>query len=262
MTQAQQDAPHREWGPTRSSSKTVTRFFGPGSPYLGHPLLTEERTAAEVDRILSWCESAPTNVLDMGCGFGRHSIEFAQRGHGVVGVDPSQTMLDEATRRATSVDVNAEFVLASGSEFVRDASFDLAVSLFTTLGQIDSPEGDPQVEATLANLSRSLRPGGTLVIEVPEKERAIDGLVSTEQLGPTAVTRSFEPATSVLTERFVTPADTFELAYVLFSKAELVAALERAGFEISATYDEAVQAPPNTFVTLVARNNGPGQEVG
>ena len=258
MTKAQCNAPYREWGLTRSARTIVTDFFGAGSPYLSHPLLTEERTSLEIDRILSWLPDAPAemDVLDMGCGFGRHAIELARRGMAVVGVDPSATLLGEARSRAEHEGLPVEFVQASGDQFVREGEFDLALCMFTTLGQVQPPDVDPKTHAILTNLSRAMRPGATLVLEVPEKGRAVEALVESEQLGPTAVARSFDPATSVLSERFDTPTDSFALAYVLFTQAELVQALESAGFTISATYDEAVQAPPFTFMTIVAKNEG------
>ena len=64
-------------------------FFSDGSPYLSHPLLTAERTAAEVDEIERLVGSVSGRVLDVGCGFGRHSIELASRNADVTGIDPS-----------------------------------------------------------------------------------------------------------------------------------------------------------------------------
>ena len=239
----------------------MTSFFGPGSPYLSHPLLTEERTALEVDRILSWLPASADGaaglaVLDMGCGFGRHSIECARRDMIVTGVDPSATLLDDARSRADAEGLSIDFVEAEANDFVRDGEFDLALCMFTTLGQVEPPNVDPKIEQFLSNLSRSMRPGATLVLEVSEKNRAVEALVESEQLGPTAVTRSFDPSTSVLSERFDTETDSFALTYVLFTKEELIGALEAAGFSISTIHDEAVQAPPFTFMTIVANNVG------
>lgn len=233
----------------------MTDFFGPGSPYLSHPLLTNERTAAEVDRIVSWCSSPPVDVLDVGCGFGRHSIEFARRGHAVTGIDPSSALLDEARRRVANQSLDAgsiEFVHGGGADFVRPDAFDLAVCLFTTLGQRASRAHPSGAATILQNVRSSLRLGATFVLEVPERDRAIAALVEHEYLGPTEVTRSFDPQSAVLTERFVTPTGTYDLAYELFSRDELTELLETSGLRIVTTYDEALRPPPDTFMTLVA----------
>ena len=133
MTKAQRNAPHREWGPTRSTRTAVTGFFGPGSPYLTHPLLTEERTSLEIDRILSWLPVVPETVLDMGCGFGRHAIECARRGIAATGVDPSATLLEAARARADSEGLSIDFVQATGGDFVGDDEFDLGLCMFLSL---------------------------------------------------------------------------------------------------------------------------------
>jgi len=53
--------------------------------------------AAEVEFVLSHLKSIginPKKILDLGCGTGRHDIEFAHRGINVSGVDLSQEMID------------------------------------------------------------------------------------------------------------------------------------------------------------------------
>ena len=70
----------------------VRNFFDDGSPYLGHPLLTAERTATEIDEVERLTGSVSGRVLDIGCGFGRHSIELASRFADVTGIDPSSTI--------------------------------------------------------------------------------------------------------------------------------------------------------------------------
>jgi 2-polyprenyl-3-methyl-5-hydroxy-6-metoxy-1,4-benzoquinol methylase len=53
-----------------------------------------------------WLHVAPDEeVLDVGCGVGRWSIELARRGARVTGVDLSDTMLAEARRRAGAAGV-------------------------------------------------------------------------------------------------------------------------------------------------------------
>ncbi|RHO54679.1 class I SAM-dependent methyltransferase [Eubacterium sp. AM05-23] len=39
-------------------------------------------------------------ILDMACGFGRHSLEFARRGYEVVGVDITKDYVDDAIKSA------------------------------------------------------------------------------------------------------------------------------------------------------------------
>lgn len=228
-----------------------TNFFDAQSPYLGHPLLTQERSAAEVHTICSLISSTE-RVLDAGCGFGRHSVEFARGGADVVGIDPSETMIAAARERASAAGVEVDFRQVRASDFVTDRPFDIVVCLFTTLGQLTSTDAPSDHVATLDALFAAVRPDGHIVVEVPERERAVAALVESEELGPTVVTRSFDAEQSVLTERFETPHGRFDLAYRLFGRSELTELVEGAGFRIEEINDSALSPPPDTFMTLYA----------
>ena len=240
--------------------QTPNNFFDEGSPYLSHPLLTPERTATEVDHILDGLPATPRHVLDIGCGFGRHAIEFARRGCSVVAIDPSPTMLSEAARHASLAGVEVEFRRASGSELQDVDKFDLALCLFTSLGQQTGAESDPDEEARglMSVAHSSLVPGGTFVVEVQEQAKTLDFLPMSETLGPedkpTLVTRRFDPDRRVLSERFETPTSgaTFDLGLRLFTQAELIQELMTAGFEIRRIINAALAPPPPTFVTVFA----------
>lgn len=210
-------------------------FFGPDSPYLGHPALTAERTAAEVDQLETILGvGSGAALLDVGCGFGRHSIEFARRGHTVTGIDSSEAMIDAA--RTADESGTVRFLVRSAVDFVPDQRFDGAICMFTTLGQIETGLDDNR--ALLGQVRASLRPGARLVVEVPQREATVTALVGSEVFGGgddrTEITRSFDPDTGCITESFsVTTAGTehrFDLRYRLFSSAELAALLAAAGF--------------------------------
>jgi SAM-dependent methyltransferase len=253
LTETKCVSSHREWGPAFAADTAMTpNFFDDGSPYLSHPLLTDERTSLEVDRILDIAGSGSLAVLDVGCGFGRHCVELATRGHSSTGVDPSSTMISSAMERAESAGVDVEFVVAAGETFTRPAAFDLAICLFTSLGQISGAGHEDSPKRLIENLKDSLRPGATLIIEIPERERALEALVVEEQLGPTGVTRRFDAATSHLHERFETPTGRFDLAYRLFGRDELAELVESVGFLVRELRPTALVAPPHTFMTLVA----------
>lgn len=281
MKQAQRFSPHREWGPALAAQATdsdgyryvhpgigsgrqpgvTLNFFGPGSPYLGHPLLTADRTAAEIDEIcghLALASMAGLDVLDVGCGFGRHAIELATRGARVVAVDPSATMIDAAKERVAVVaselgrGLPIEWRVTPGERLADRDAYDLTVCLFTTFGQLP---GD--AHELLGTLVAATRPGGHVVIEVPERDRAVEMLVAAEVLGrpgqQTQVSRRFDADTSTLHEQFETAAgNTFDLAYRLFGRAELIDLCGGAGLIDINVVDRAIVPPPPTFVTLYA----------
>jgi len=225
-------------------SMSQLNFFSAGSPYLNHPLLTPERTACEIDFVLSLANCPPGGrILDVGCGPGRHSIELAQRGYTVVGIDPSATMIAAAKERASAAGVSPDFQQVAGEDFITDETFDAAICLFTTLGQIEDQKDNHPI---IPRVSAALRPGGVVIVEVPQREWVASNLKPTDRFGEgdryTDVTRQFHTDENAVTEIFthVAPGETqrYILRYRLFNLDELSALLEDAGFGIVAIYGD------------------------
>ena len=125
-------------------------------------------TSAEVDQMSSLLGlQSGGAVLDLCCGIGRHSIEFARRGFKVTGVDRTAPYLDQARAGASKEKLDIEFVLADMREFSRPATFDGAINFFTAFGYFDDPADDAKVAR---NLFDSLKPGGRLILDVNGKE--------------------------------------------------------------------------------------------
>ncbi|VAW31010.1 hypothetical protein MNBD_CHLOROFLEXI01-971 [hydrothermal vent metagenome] len=217
-------------------------FFAEGSPFLNHPLLTAVRTTQEVDFIEEQFNlSTSARILDVGCGFGRHSIELARRGFAVTGIDPAAAMIAAAQKRAAETAVSVDFRQISGEKFTSDAPFDAAICLFTSLGQIGANGDNSEL---VERVYEALKPSGLFMVEVPQRETAVSQLRPSDKFGEgerfTAVTRQYNPTNQNVTETFrlVAPEGTrsYILRYRLYSLAELQALFTQAGFTIQATY--------------------------
>jgi SAM-dependent methyltransferase len=131
-------------------------------------MFPEERFAAasgQVEQILKLTGVQSGAVLDLCCGPGRHSQEFAQRGFAITGVDKSEFLLQQAKARSTA---QVEWVRQDMRDFRRERAFDLACNLFTSFGYFESEDDNLQV---LRNVHASLKPGGVFVLELLGKER-------------------------------------------------------------------------------------------
>jgi SAM-dependent methyltransferase len=128
-----------------------------------------EEAPVEVDQTLKLAglDPAGATVLDMPCGVGRHTLEFARRGAHVTAVDRTAAYLDEVRETAEAGVLDVEIVQSDMREFERTDSYDLAISMFTSFGYFEDPEDDRRVAT---NYHRSLRPGGALVMELAGKE--------------------------------------------------------------------------------------------
>ncbi|MHA1965820.1 MAG: class I SAM-dependent methyltransferase [Candidatus Thorarchaeota archaeon] len=134
-------------------------------------MFAEDRIAHasnDVDAIKSLCKIQPDDaILDLCCGVGRHSLEFARRGHKVVGVDISSLYLERAKKVAKDEKLNTEFVLDDMRTFYRKKSFDVVLSMFTIFGYFDDHEEQMLI---LRNIYASLRADGRLIMESMGKE--------------------------------------------------------------------------------------------
>ncbi|MCE9580551.1 MAG: methyltransferase domain-containing protein, partial [Deltaproteobacteria bacterium] len=137
------------------------------------PFLTPQATQAEARFVIDALALEPgAQVLDLGCGYGRHAMELAARGFHVVGLDSSLPLLlrggDESQRRGLTIN----FVHGDMRELDFDAQFDGAYCLFSTFGFFD----DETNKKTAANLARALKPGAKAVIEILNRDYLIGDL--------------------------------------------------------------------------------------
>jgi SAM-dependent methyltransferase len=134
------------------------------------PFLTPQATQMEAQFVMeALAISAGSQVLDVGCGYGRHAMELAARGYHVVGLDSSLPLLlrgaDEAQRRGLTIN----FVHGDMRDMAFDAQFDGAYCLFSTFGYFD----DETNKKTAQNICRALKPGARCVFEVLNRDYII-----------------------------------------------------------------------------------------
>ena len=137
------------------------------------PFLTAQATQAEAEFVIDAMNLAPgAQLLDVGCGYGRHAMELAARGYHLVGLDLSTPLLvrggEESHRRGLTIN----FVRGDMRELDFDAQFDGAYCLFSTFGYFD----DETNKKALSNIARALRPGGRVLIEILNRDYVIADL--------------------------------------------------------------------------------------
>jgi cyclopropane fatty-acyl-phospholipid synthase-like methyltransferase len=111
-------------------------------------------------------------VIDVGCGIGEQALFLAERGHRVVGVDPSEVAIARAIKRARTRGLPAAFVTAELTALAElGRRFDCAVDV-GSLHRVAPEERD----AYAAALAAALQPGGRLYLWcVGEHERGPGG---------------------------------------------------------------------------------------
>lgn len=196
------------------------------------------------------------DLLDVPCGYGRHSIPLAGAGYRVTAVDSSPTLLAEARRRAG--DPAPELVEADYRELpFAEHSFDAALNLFTSLGF----HGDDEDVKALAEIGRVLRPSGRLVIETMHRDLAVRGFREQDWrlLGEGRLLleqRTFDAAAGIAqtTQTLIDKdggRDSRTFSVRLYTATELVAMLGRAGFADVRCYGDLDGGPLDTTTRLV-----------
>ncbi len=115
-------------------------------------------------------------ILDLACGYGRHSIELARRGfQNVCGLDQSAHFLKLARNRSKTLPVRPFFLRGDMRRLRFKNEFDAIINVFTSFGYFESSEDDHSV---LEGVKRALKPGGLFVIDLNNPSATILSLIS------------------------------------------------------------------------------------
>jgi SAM-dependent methyltransferase len=229
-------------------------FFGPGYLKEYGNNLTAERTKSEVDfleKVLKLRRDA--NILDCPCGHGRHLIELARRGYHVTGQDLNSFFLQEAKKGAEDAGVSVRWVQGDMREIPFEKEFDVALNLFTAFGYLENDEED---QKALSQMGKALKPGGSFVLDVINRDNVIrnyrekewqelsDGsVVITEKQFDHATGRNFDRRVRIWNDG---RREEFSLFVRMYTVAELVSMFRKAVLTLKEMYGN-YNAEPLTF---------------
>jgi ubiquinone/menaquinone biosynthesis C-methylase UbiE len=146
---------------TRDAEGTVTGNtydkYGSTNPVVRRLMTGFERTLDEL-----WAKAAPRSVLDVGCGEGVLTLQWAERLRDgrVVGIDLEDPALQAEWARRTAPNLEYRVMKAEALPFA-DGEFELAAA-------IEVLEHVPDPEHTVAEMTRVAR-GGHLLVSVPRE---------------------------------------------------------------------------------------------
>jgi len=142
--------------------------------YFYSEMLTEERTDDEVRCLVELLElSAPANILDLACGYGRHANRLAALGHHVTGIDLTSGFLELARKDAHAWGVQVDYLQGDMRFIEFDEFFDHVLLLFTAFGYFSDDEN----AHVLQRIARALKRGGKLVFDIPNRDVILKGFL-------------------------------------------------------------------------------------
>ncbi len=203
-----------------------------------------ELAVTQVDHVVRLLDlRAPARILDVPCGYGRHSIELARRGYQVTGVDISEVQIARARKKAAGAGARAQFVIGDARALPVAGLFDAAINMFLSFGYFAT---DEENEAMLRGIARVLCRGGRLLIDFWNREHEI------RLFQPTIIEErdddireveewSFDPLAGRLnwTNTVVFPdgrRESWDHSIRAFTVAEVRKMLEAAGMTVVAIY--------------------------
>lgn len=121
-----------------------------------------QRTNAEVKGIVKLTGLNPSaSILDIPCGYGRHSIKLAKRGFLVTGSDINTCHLEFAKKEAKKNSAKVKFVKENMLDIDYDEKFDVVVNMFYSFGFFEKEKDNFKV---LQNFFNALKPGGKFLM--------------------------------------------------------------------------------------------------
>lgn len=174
-------------------------------------------------------------ILDLACGYGRHSRKWEESAYRPTGLDFSLPLLHQAQKAAPQI----PWVRGDIRQLPFTAeSFDAAASLFTSFGYFQSIEED---KAAAREAYRILCPGGGIYIDVrnpehlrrnipPEEEISVEGyrIIESSRINESGGEPRYEIFREVHSPNHPPKKHTYSLR--LFEPETLKNLLEEAGF--------------------------------
>ena len=129
---------------------------------IGKKQSLQERTITEVDGIVGLLDLQTGNsIIDVPCGYGRHSIELAKRGFNVTGCDINYVHLGKAIESATKQNVMVDFKKLNMLDIDYNKKFDAVINMFYSFGFFET---DEENEKVLINFYNALKEGGKFLM--------------------------------------------------------------------------------------------------
>ena len=150
-----------------------------GSPY--YHILYEHRDELEaqafVERLLKYLQPLPMSTMaDIACGEGRFSIELAEYGYDVTGIDLSSASIEKAKKHEHE---HLHFMVHDMRYPFYINYFNYVFNFFTSFGYF-ATERDHMMAAK--SFAAGMKKGGLLIIDYLNKEQSLSKLVPEDTL--------------------------------------------------------------------------------
>lgn len=131
-----------------------------------------EQRAGYIAKLFKKYDRLPTQLLDVACGTGGFSLQFAKMGMSVTAADPSPEMLSVAQKKASATDLDIMLVCQSARDTKLPYAVDGAVCCLDSINHIIDKR---ELKASFRAVAAAVKDGGLFIFDVntPFKHRNI-----------------------------------------------------------------------------------------
>jgi SAM-dependent methyltransferase len=242
----------KDWFETWFESPWYVKLYGHRS---------DEEAKKAIDLVLKETGVAKgSRVLDLCCGYGRHSRALADCGYDVTGIDGSEYLIEKAKEEYGCE--NTHFIHLDMREEYPKAPYDLVVNFFTSFGYFDD---EAENQLVFKRVFDALKTGGYFFFDFLNsdflKENLVPETVSTEDTAEITQKRRIENG-HVIKDIFIQEDNQKTLHYEervrLYSGEQLINMLETARFTIEKTFgnysgDEFLKEKSKRFIAIAKK---------
>jgi SAM-dependent methyltransferase len=179
-------------------------------------------------------------VLDVCCGSGRHSIEFAKRGFDVMGFDLSEYLIGQAKKmkdELTEKNLRLKFFIKDMRKFNFGKSIDVAINIFSSFGYFES---DPENFKVFKNVHSSLKKNGYFVFDFLNERFLRNNLVKKDfmMLNGMKVIQERRIENDFVFKDIKIGSKIFSERIKLYSLESIKKELERTGFNVRKVFGD------------------------
>lgn len=145
------------------SPRSEDGFFNDDYIYFSRSLFPPERNIHDARNIWRFLKLQPgMKVLDIGCGYGRITLELAKLGADMTGLDEASHLLEQGREDASSAKMNIKYVKGDMRDLPWHNTFDAVIMWYTTFGIFDDEEENEKV---VFQATKAIRARGQMLIE-------------------------------------------------------------------------------------------------
>jgi len=224
-------------------------FFKGLNCELWEKAVPEEWTKQEVDFLTQELGVLPGQaLLDIPCGFGRHSVELAKRGFRMTGVDISETFITGLKKKTETENLSITTILHDVLTLELNQKFDGALCLGNSFGYFSFEK----MVTFVGKISACLKPGARLVINsgmvaesilanFPKSKSYTFGDIKMDIENTYEVNQSFMVSHLTYTKAEHMERHTFK--HYVFTMAEIHRLLQQCGLHVIGNYNSPSRSP-------------------